>query len=375
MADPNLDSLADDLCAAIEAPVAAWTPRLFDALAGRLARLQRARIAPWRALLSARGVPEDAHWTAMSAVPTLAFRRFTLWAGDGAPSHVFHTSGTSGGVLGRGRAPFGPHGLRVMAASIRANARRMLFREATAATRVLVLAPPPELAPSMIMAYGMAQLVAEHGLPGSRFLVGTDGLDKAGLMAELAASSRGDGPPLTLIGASFGVVHLLDGLADAGVSFVLPEGSRLMHAGGFKGRSRSVGEDDLVAALGDRLGLPTTHCVNLLGMTELASQLYDNVHRDGHTSLRFKVCPPWVRTEVVDPDTLAPVAIGQRGLLCHTDLANLTHPFRVQTDDLGRRLPDGPSGEGRFVIYGRATDDGARGCSLTAEDWIEGTVG
>lgn len=371
--DALLDALATDLCAAIEGPADAWSPARFDHLADRLAAFQRSRITPWQALLRARNIADNAPWYAILPVPTLAFRRFLMWAGPGSPSHIFQTSGTSGHTPGR--APMGAHGLRVMAASIRANARRMLLVEDAPATRILVLAPPPALAPTMIMAHGMAQLVDEHGLPGSRFLVGQQGLDRAALMGELAAASQGQGPPLTLIGASFGFVHLLDGLAEAGVCFELPEGSRLMHAGGFKGRSRTVAEDDLLKAFHERLGLPAHRCVNLLGMTELASQLYDNVLRDGSAEPRFKVCPPWVRTEVVDPATLDPVPVATRGLLRHTDLANLTHPFRIQTDDLGERLPDGPGGEVRFRVHGRATADGSRGCSLTAEGWAEGTGG
>lgn len=366
----DLQPLADDLCAAIDGPLDAWTPERFDALAQRLAAFQLAHIAPWAALAWARGHQPTARWSDLPAVPTLAFRRMSLFAGGETATHTFQTSGTSSAQ--KGTVQMGASGLRVMAASIRSNARTMLFPEPAPATRVLVLAPPPTQVPSMIMAHGMAQLVNDHGLPGSRFLVGPDGLDRAGLMGELHASARGDGPPLTLIGASFGFVHLLDGLAAAGARLSLPAGSRLMHAGGFKGRSRVVSEDDLLEAFSEHLGLPAERCVNLLGMTELASQLYDSVLRDDAATPRSKVCPPWVRTEVVDPTTLAPVPNGTRGLLRHTDLANLTHPFCVQTDDLGERLADGPGGEVRFRVFGRATPDGSRGCSLTAEDLADG---
>ncbi len=365
-----LQQLTDEIIAAIEGPAAAWSEQRFDDLARRLFTLQAARIPALSALARARGLDPDglSSWRDLPAVPTLAFKRFAMFAGEGEPEREFRTSGTSGQQPGR--ALFGPHGLQAMAASIRANARRMLLPEDAPATRILVLAPPPQAAPHMIMATGMAQLVAEHGLPGSRFLVGPDGLDVPGLLGELQASSTGEGPPLTLIGASFGFVHLLDQLEARDLRFSLPAGSRLMDAGGFKGRSREVSYDDLLTAFGDRFGLPPERCVNLLGMTELASQLYDCVLRDGAPTPRFKVCPPWVRTDVVDPATLAPLPVGSRGLLRHVDLANVDHPFVVQTDDLGERLPDGPDGELRFRVFGRATADGSRGCSITVDELV-----
>ncbi|MCB9780294.1 MAG: hypothetical protein H6742_17125 [Alphaproteobacteria bacterium] len=364
-----MSDLTDEIVAAIEGPADAWTDARFDELARRLFSAQIDAIPAWAALARARGVTAAGvgHWRELPPVPTRAFKRWPLFAGPGAPVHEFHTSGTSL-ANAPGRALFGQAGLRAMAASIRANARVMLLPEPAAATRILVLAPRPELAPHMIMAHGMAQLVAEHGLPGSRFLVGEGGLDVPGLMGELAASSAGEGPPLTLIGASFGFVHLLDQLEARDTRFVLPAGSRLMDAGGFKGRSREVGYDNLLAGFQARFGLPAERCVNLLGMTELASQLYDNVLRDGVAAPRFKVCPPWVRTEVVDPGTLQPLPVGARGLLRHVDLANVDRPFVVQTDDLGERLPDGPGGEVRFRVFGRATPDGSRGCSITVDE-------
>src|SRR5207247_288490 len=73
-------------------------------------------------------------------------------------------------------------------------------------------------------------------------------------------------------------------------------------------------------------GIPGYCCVNEYGMTELCSQRYDSALDDrfhGRSLAPRRLAgPPWLRTRVLDPDTLAPVAPGASGLLCHHDLAN-----------------------------------------------------
>ncbi len=357
--DPTLPS---DLKQAIARGLDPWPDGLFDSLALRLFRWHHAAIPPFRALCDARGVDLEQvrGWREIPAVPTEAFRRFELFAGEVAVKE-FRTSGTSGSTPGR--ALFSESGLELMAEAIRVNARVMLLPDGRA-TRILILAPPPEAAPHMIMAHGMDQLRREFGLPGSRFLIGPEGLDSDALMSELAESGDG-GAPLTLIGASFGFVHLFDAMAEQGARFTLAPGSRAMDAGGFKGRSREASRAELCKAFEERLGIGAERCVNLLGMTELASQLYDNTLREGPAAPRHKVNPPWTRTEVVDPLSLNPRPVGERGLLLHTDLANFERPIRIQSDDLGRRLE-----AGGFEIEGRAQGAEARGCSLAIDEMI-----
>ena len=57
-------------------------------------------------------------------------------------------------------------------------------------------------------------------------------------------------------------------------------------------------------------------------MAELSSQFYDNVIAErfhGRFRPRYKVGPHWVRTRVLDPESLRPVDSGERGILCHSD--------------------------------------------------------
>jgi len=258
-------------------------------------------------------------------------------------------------------------GLELMKASIDRNAEAHLFPEGRT-TRLLVLAPPPRLAPSMIMAWGMNRLIERFGLPGSRFCMGEEGFDPGSLVDELRRAEQEE-TAVTLIGASFGFVNFLDFCEAKRISFDLPAGSRIMDAGGYKGKSREVPREELVERMALGFGIPGHYCVNLLGMTELASQFYDNVLRNaglGRGESRFKVNPPWTRTVVVNPVTLGPAEPGAVGLLKHMDLANRERPSVIQTDDLGRSIGSG------FEVLGRAANDGSRGCSITIDEIVQG---
>src|SRR5690606_32595439 len=150
-----------------------------------------------------------------------------------------------------------------------------------------------------------------------------------------------------------------------GARYRLAAGSRLMDTGGFKGRGREVGEEELRATYAELLGIPGDHVVNEYGMTEMCSQFYDNVLRDrvlrGTVRRRHKQGPPWVRTRVVDPETLEAVPRGEVGILRHYDLANLGSVMAVQTEDIGREV------EGGFVLLGRAAGAPPRGCSIAMD--------
>ena len=329
-------------------------PRIEDETIAALAAWQADRMPGYRALFERRGFSPGTmqHCLEIPAVFTCAFKRYPLFAGS-AVAHEFRTSGTSGASAGIAR--FSADGLDVMREAIRVNAQRMLFPDGRETT-VLVLAPSPEDAPHMIMAWGMREVVRHFGSEGSGFFVGPDGLDVPRLLAVLEKTDR----PVTLIGASFGFVHLVDALERRGWSTALPEGSRLMDAGGFKGRSREVSATELRSAFSRVFGIAPDHHVNLLGMTELSSQFYDSTLASPDEPRR-KVNPPWTATRAMDPFTLAPLPEGEVGLLRHLDLANLDRPLVIQTDDLGRTVSGG------FEVLGRAVNDADRGCSITVD--------
>ena len=335
-------------------------PARFQALACALIRHQADEIEALGRWYAHRGISIDqlSRLEDIVPFPARAFKLTELHARSARPSHqVFRSSGTSG------RRPSESHyssdDLEVMELAVVRNASAMLFPD-QATTRILVLAPPPSLAPHMIMAWGMERLIRVYGAPGSRFLIDANGMDPAAVLGALEQSVR-DEVPVTLIGASFGFVHLLDWMRASERSVSLVDGSRTMDAGGYKGRSREVTRGWLDAEVASCLGVEARYAVNLLGMTELSSQFYDNVLRDGSVARRRKINAPWTATWALDPRTMHPCNPGAPGLLCHLDLANIERPACILSEDMGVQTGDG------WTVLGRAPGLDARGCSLSIE--------
>ncbi|HEX7836157.1 MAG TPA: hypothetical protein VF469_01775 [Kofleriaceae bacterium] len=349
--------------------------RELEALALEVFAFQFETIQPYRRLCLGMGrTPETVRsWRQIPAVPAPAFKQYSLFAGaPDAIARTFRSSGTT--EPGRNsRAHFSRAGLELMDTAVAAAARSRLFPDGRS-TRILVLAPSPETAPHMIMAHGMAHLVKVYGLEGSRFVAGPRGLDFAALWTELDDCQR-EGVPVSLLGPSFGFVHFFDWMEGAGRRLELPAGSRVMDAGGYKGRSREIGRDAFVSLAAQMCGVHPARVVNLLGMTELASQIYDRVALGNGGVSRMKLPPHWVRTQVVDPRRTGPdgpelAGDGEVGLLRHLDLANVERPLVIQSEDVGRLVSAGEGGglPRGFEIVGRARGAEPRGCSLSAED-------
>ena len=175
-------------------------------------------------------------------------------------------------------------------------------------------------------------------------------LDFTALLHALNRSGESSQPAL-IFGTAFSFVQLLDYLAEQGTDLELPEGSRVMETGGYKGRSRIVPKEQLRAMITERLGVTPGNIVSEYGMSELSSQAY------GGPLFRF---PPWVRWQVISPETGWEAAEGEVGLIRIFDLANVASVLAVQTEDLGIRHGDG------FELLGRAALSEPRGCSLMA---------
>jgi hypothetical protein len=347
--------------------------RDLDALALEVFELQFKTIKPYQNLCRRKGHTPDtvATWRDIPAVPAQAFKHYSLFcAGPDAIAKTFRSSGTTG--QRSSEAHFSRAGIDLMDTAVTAAARARLFPDGRR-TRMLVLAPPPERAPHMIMVHGMAHLVKTFGLDGSRFVAEAGGIDFAALWSELVTCQQ-SGVPVSLLGASFGFVHFFDWMENDGRRLVLPAGSRLLDAGGYKGRSREINRTTFVSWAARMCGLRRESVINLLGMTELASQIYDWIPQ-GAPRARMKLPPRWMRTELVDPrrsegGRSAAVDEGELGLLRHLDLANLERPLVVQSEDVGRCVIAGAGSTAKrgFEILGRAKGAEPRGCSLTADD-------
>ncbi len=170
--------------------------------------------------------------------------------------------------------------------------------------------------------------------------------------------------PVMLLGTTLSFVHFLNYCDEAHLQFSLPSGSRLMDTGGFKGKSREIQRDDLYQLYHDVLGIPPEFCVNEYGMSEMSSQFYDHIVGERIQGERVYRAPHWVRTLIINPETMAEAKAGGDGMLRHFDLANRGSAMVIQTEDLGRMEGDG------FVLLGRATGAESRGCSIAMDELL-----
>jgi hypothetical protein len=347
-----------------------FVARLFDDIGGMLAgdAAVAASIEPRLNELVCANAPEVIdYWKRTRrglGVPDAAFKGNSPYLfPDAPPVRTFRTSGTSGGE--RGTAHYSAQGLALMDLSILANARRHIIRDLTSPV-ILRMVPSAAAAPEMVIAYGMEHIAKTFGHPDlSTCLLGPQGVDFA-LMQQRLDTAVAENLPVVLIGASFAFVNICDTCDAQGRRWQLPPGSRTVDAGGFKGRSRVVDVDSLRAGISRVFGIPTQQCINLFGMTELASQLYDGADIPlGPLGERPKSVLPWVRPQVRDAHSLELRASGS-GMLEVVDLCIIDRPYVVLTGDRGIACEAGVASAGR-IERGQS-----RGCSLTLDEITQG---
>ena len=311
-------------------------------------------------------------------VPTRAFKDLRLLAEGSPVEAVFRTSGTTGGSARRGSHYV--RDLDLYRMSLIRNADKILSYGfggslIKISVRVLSLTPHPATVPESSLVFMIHTWMEAWDDGAGGFFGDPSWVPVAVELEDAISKANADAVPLLLVGTAFSFVRWLDGLS-AGHAKV-PDGSLIVETGGFKGRSRTVPRGELYRALSDALGVPIGRIVNEYGMTELLSQFYEPVlskeapeDPDG----RWHVGPSWVRTRILDPETLTPVEPGIPGLLCHLDLANLDSALAVLTEDVGteaRVTARAPMGAGRaFRLLGRAQGSEPRGCSLIMEDLL-----
>jgi hypothetical protein len=361
----------------------------FNELALRVFRFQCRANRAYGGFVARRRVDPDSvvRWEEIPFLPTRAFKAAALVSGDpGEVERVFRTSGTSMGQERRGEHHV--LDLALYRASLLPNFEAHLLPEHSSMLTVLCLLPPPETVSDSSLSFMMGEVVTAFGSEGSGFFASADGgVDTEGFRGSLRAAETAGGPVL-VAGTAFAFVRWTELALEHRWQVVLPEGSRIMETGGYKGRTRELRRKGLYDALESAFGVPLGSIVNEYGMTELLSQFYEPVlsgspgYRGagptdgtgvsgGRGGLgcpglgnRFHHGPPWVRTRVLNPLTLAPVLSGEAGVLAHLDLANLGSVAAVLTDDLGRQVPGG------FQLLGRSPGSEPRGCSLAMEDFL-----
>lgn len=334
----------------------------FDSLASAVLQHQLDHNEPYRRFCEGRShnpaLRKD--WYDIPPVPIQAFKLTDLCCGPAA--RTFLSTGTTAGADRRSRHLLPD--LRLYHASALAGLRRFLFPD-TDRMQLISLVPPAEAQPESSLAQMVAWAVQEYGSPTSGYAVDDGGL-QADRCVELLRSAEATGEPACVLTTTGALIRFLDHARENGLAFRLPHGSRLMDTGGGKGAPRPMSRNGLLHACWTTFAVPGYFCVNEYGMAELSSQFYDNVIENrvaGRHRPRFKVGPHWVRTIVVDPESLEPVSAGVPGLLCHFDLANAGTAMAVLTEDLGKVVEDG------FELLGRVKGAEVRGCSLSVAQW------
>jgi hypothetical protein len=336
----------------------------FDRLAREVFAHQFRFIPAYRRLCELAGVSAPADvvsWREIPPVPAGAFK-VGRWATFPPEAEVaaFRTSGTTQGGSGVHRVDT----LGLANAAILKSARRYVVPDREG-IRCLFLAPPPGAGRESSLVHMFAVYAEAFGGPGSAFVLdGRSGVASAtaGLDAMVAGHEA-----VLVAGPALAYLGLFESTAG---SWRLPNGSRGLVTGGFKGAARRADPEGLAKAIEERLGIPRPHQVEEYGMTELSSQLFDGVLRralgftDEPATQGFCV-PPWMRVRVIEPFSGRDVEPGETGALVHIDLANRGSALVVQTSDLGTAV------DGGVRLVGREPGVEARGCSLAAELWLE----
>jgi hypothetical protein len=394
----SFPELREELLALFARGVAAPLPEaVFNGLALRVFRFQCRENAPYRGFVARRGTDPDAvaRWQDIPSLPTRAFKAAPLVSGNpAAVERVFRTSGTTGGREARGEHHV--LDLALYRASLLPNLQAHLLPEG-GPMPILCLLPSPEEAPDSSLSFMMGEAVRVFGVggvgnpegigaaprvgepreppggAGGGFFVDSKGGIQVRPFREALGGAVAGQEAVLLAGTAFAFAQWLELAGKGGWEVSLPEGSRIMETGGYKGRTRALAREDLYRGLGEAFGVPVRRIVSEYGMTELLSQFYEpNLGEGGGgrghgaepVAGRFHRGPPWVRTRILDPLTLGEMREGEPGLLAHMDLANLGSVSGILTEDMGRRVPGG------FQLVGRRKGAEPRGCSLAMEDFL-----
>ena len=356
----NLSEVTADLLSFIKADMT--NDIEFDRIALQQFAFQFAHNKPFAKFARARGkTPRTVtSWTDIPAVPISAFKALEMTCCRPSEAQaLFMTSGTTSS-LSRGKIYH--HSLSVYDASMRSNFSKR-FMGGVERMQMGILYPTIEKMPNSSLAYYLNLAKRDFGKPDSSHLIGEVGIDFDRLIADLvrAETTR---QPYALLGASFSLVHALDGLKERGFSVNLPTGSRILDTGGFKGQSRELTPNEFYNSLSNIFNVPRSHCINMYGMTELSTQFYDNGNTD---SPSVKSGPCWANSRVVNPLTGAEVPKGVSGVLVHTDLAHVNIVTTILTEDIGIETDDG------FILLGRAAGTEAKGCSMAVDEFLTAT--
>ncbi len=332
----------------------------FSDVALRLFRYQLSANPVYRGYFDAARLSAPDHWKKLPALPAAAFKRANVCSFPfDAIKTWFETSGTTEGETGFHYFET----LEIYEKAICPLFKHYLLPDAERMRMEFLTAPPAEM-PHSSLVHMMETVRVRFATPESAYHGKGVTVNLDSLSDSLNEASERQ-HPVFLLGTAFGFVNALEEMAQRGLRFNLPFGSRIMETGGFKGRVREINRTDFYPVLSDAFGIPAFNIVNEYGMTELSSQFYDRSLRDQDSS-DWKVGPAWCRVMCVDPETGDEKPYGDPGLIRIIDLANVGSVIALQTEDVGIAAADGS-----FRVIGRIQESSPRGCSLAMESTLK----
>lgn len=354
----GFDATARALIGAMERTrVERWSESEFAAWALRAFTHQFMTCGVYRAWCTSRGITPSTieRWEDVPAVPATAFKYLDLRSPDDREPEVeFRTSGTTEGASRRGVHRVASTGL-YRAASMGPLAAALLPDGER--IPMVSLIPRPSAAPDSSLSF-MVGAAADAYASEAYWLIDGDGSwneTEVGRFRDETAKE-----PVLLLGTALAFLHA----TEAGGRRIsdLPDGSRIMETGGFKGVRRTISRSDLYRAMSSVTGVPPLRIVNEYGMTELLSQLWEPVLTEGESAVGHHRPAPWLRVRALHPDSLEPQPDGVAGVLAFFDVGNLGSVSHILTQDIGVVR------EGRLELMGRASDAEPRGCSRAMDD-------
>ena len=318
----------------------------FESLALAIFDYQRQENPVYARYCEFLGTPERIDsWEQIPAVPQIAFKRSDVRSFPAQQTKMeFRTSGTIGEGHGKHFFP----SLQLYEAAVRCGWD--YFR--LPPDRLILLMQHPNDAPFSSLSH-MGGILTKY--QRDRFFIAKNGEVELNRLRENLTDHEA---PWTLFGTALAFLNLLEVCPD--LHLKSPPGSILLETGGFKGSGRHIGKRALYELLSLRLGIAIDSIWNEYGMTELSSQFYSRGVGRSHRT------PPWMRFQIVDPETNEKALPGKIGLLRIIDLANLWSVLAVLTQDLAVAQPDGG-----FLLLGRDPAALPRGCSRAMDQLMQ----
>jgi hypothetical protein len=218
--------------------------------------------------------------------------------------------------------------------------------------RVIALTPPMENSSLYYMMQYAGEVLDQRG----QVELFSDMTDPDRVLEFLTELSEPQEYPVFLFGTSLAFYDFYQSVLKINRPVIrLPEQSRLIETGGWKGRDIKMTPEALTMSISNVFFGSSEHqTLREYSMSEMSSQLY--MQSQLATAYSF---PGYLGVRTVDPLSQEDVGEGAEGIIGFVDLANVwSCPF-VLTEDLGVLY------DGTLELLGRAVSAPEKGCSLS----------